>query len=46
MGAEKVFYHDQKTTRLCRLSEEVDEKWAEEQLAMLEERERAIDEYV
>ena len=23
-GAEKVFYHDEKTTRICRLSEEID----------------------
>ena len=32
-GAEKVFCHDDKTRRICRLSEE---EWVKEQLAMLE----------
>ena len=32
-GAEKVFCHDHKTRRICRLSEE---EWVKEQLAMLE----------
>ena len=31
-GAEKVFYHDQKTTRICRLSEETDEEWIKSNL--------------
>ena len=35
-GVEKVFYHNQKTARICRLSEEIDEEWVKEQLAMLE----------
>ena len=36
-GTEKVFYHDQKTTRICRFSEESDEEWVKQQLAMLEQ---------
>lgn len=35
-GAERVFYHDQCKERLCRLSEEIDEEWVEQQLAMFE----------
>ena len=38
-GAEKVFCHDQKTRRICRLSEE---EWVKEQLAMLEQRQYQI----
>ena len=41
-GAEKVFYHDQKTAKICRLSEEIDEEWVNEQLAMLEQRQYQI----
>ena len=44
-GAEKVFYHDQKTTRICRLSEEIDEEWVKEQLAMLEQQQYQIQQY-
>ena len=36
-GAEKVFYRDQKTSRLCRLNEEIDQDWVKEQLALLDE---------
>ena len=36
-GSEKVFYHGQQFARICRLSEEVDEDWVKEQLAMLRE---------
>ena len=35
-GAEKVFYHDQNNARVCSLSEEIDEEWVAEQLAILE----------
>ena len=38
-GSEKVFYHDQQFAWICRLSEEVDEDWVKEQLAMLREQE-------
>ena len=41
-GAEKVFYHDQKTKRICRLREEIDEEWAKEQVAMLEQQQYQI----
>ena len=41
-GAEKVFYHDQKTAKICWLSEEIDEEWVNEQLAMLEQRQYQI----
>ena len=29
-GVEKVFYHDQKRTKICRLSEGIDEEWVKE----------------
>ena len=35
-GKEKVFYHDQKNTRICRLSVEIDDEWVEEQLVLIE----------
>ena len=35
-GVEKVFYHDQKNARICRLSEEIDQKWVEEQLVIIQ----------
>ena len=41
-GAKKVFYRDQKTTRLCRLSQEVDEEWVNEQLALYEQKQLEI----
>ena len=41
-GAEKVFYHDQKTKRICRLREEIDEEWVKEQVAMLEQQQYQI----
>ena len=31
-----MLYHDQKNARKCSLSEEIDEKWSAEQLAILE----------
>ena len=34
-GVEKVFYHDQNNDRKCSLSEEIDEEWVNEQLAIL-----------
>ena len=36
IGAEKVFYYDQNNARVCSLSEEIDEEWVAEQLAILE----------
>ena len=41
-GAEKVLCHDRKTARICSLSEEIDEEWVNEQLAMLEQRQYQI----
>ena len=41
-GAKKVFYNDQKTTIICRLSEEIDEEWVKEQLGMLEQQQYQI----
>ena len=41
-GADKVFYHDQKTTRICRLSEEIDGEWVKEQLAVLKQEQYQI----
>ena len=35
-GAKKVFYNDQKHARVCQLSEEIQEAWVAEQLAILE----------
>ena len=35
-GSEKVFYHDQKSARICRLSEEKDEDLVKEQLILME----------
>ena len=31
-----MFYHDQNNARVCSLSEEIDEEWVAEQLAILE----------
>ena len=39
-GAEKVFYQDQRTARICRVSEEIDEDWVKEQLAILEQKQQ------
>lgn len=36
-GADKIFYNDQKTARICRLSEEIDQQWVQEQLVLLQE---------
>ena len=41
-GAEKVLCHDRKTARICSLSEEIDEEWVNEQLAMLEQQQYQI----
>ena len=38
-GVEKVFYHDQNNARICRLSEEIDLKWVEEQLVIIQRNE-------
>ena len=38
--AEKVFYQDQRTARICRVSEEIDEDWVKEQLAILEQKQQ------
>ena len=34
---EKVFYHDQKGARVCRLSHEIDGEWVQEQLKIIEQ---------
>ena len=41
-GAEKVFYHDQLNERKCRLSEEIDNEWLIEHLAILEQQESSL----
>ena len=41
-GVEKVFYHDQKRTKICRFSEGIDEEWVKKQLSMLEQQQYQI----
>ena len=41
-GAEKVFYHDQDTARKCTLSEEIDNEWLQEQVAIIEEQNKML----
>ena len=42
-GVEKVFYRDQNNARKCSLSEEIDEEWVNEQLAIIQQREEEHD---
>ena len=43
-GHDKIFYDDQRTTRKCRISEEIDQEYEESRLLAMEEAiEKAIE---